>query len=151
LNSCAVNHQPTTDNKSPAPSTPQGQQAYVNRLCTFRYILLKVNLILHCQVNELTVRKAQTVILDDRESECDFIRSDETGNRQCIQVCWELTDDNRQREIDGFVSALKRFGLRQGTIVNTRNPTPPSPTDVKSPSFQHTNTDGIVAESVVPM
>jgi len=58
-----------------------------------------------------------TYYLDEREHECDFIRSDDVGNRQCVQVCWELTDDNRQREIDGLVAALKRFGLRHGTIV----------------------------------
>jgi len=55
--------------------------------------------------------------LDEHERECDFVHFDDSGKRKCIQVCWELTDDNQQREIDGLVAALKRFGLRKGVIV----------------------------------
>ena len=32
-------------------------------------------------------------------------------------MCHELTDDNKNREFDGLAAALKRFGLKSGTIV----------------------------------
>ncbi len=34
-----------------------------------------------------------------------------------MQVCYELTDDNREREFDGLASAAKRFGLKSGIVV----------------------------------
>jgi len=34
-----------------------------------------------------------------------------------IQVCYELNEDNKQREIDGLVEALKKFNLPEGTIL----------------------------------
>ena len=33
------------------------------------------------------------------------------------RVCWQLDDENRRREFDGLQSALRRFGLKSGTIV----------------------------------
>ena len=34
-----------------------------------------------------------------------------------IQVCYELNEDNKQREIDGLVETLKKFNLPEGTIL----------------------------------
>lgn len=48
--------------------------------------------------------------------ECDFVRQDVQAT-EAVQVCWELTDENRKREYDGLVAALDRFGLEEGTIV----------------------------------
>ena len=58
-----------------------------------------------------------TYFLDSSERECDFIHQSETGTCEAVQVCWNLTVDNRRREIDGLVSALKYFGLKEGTLV----------------------------------
>ncbi len=59
-----------------------------------------------------------TYFLDREERECDFIRFSETGECEAVQVCWELTDDNRKREINGLVSALKHFNLKRGTLIS---------------------------------
>jgi predicted AAA+ superfamily ATPase len=48
--------------------------------------------------------------------ECDFIVSPHS-NPSCIQVCWELTQDNQDREINGLLEALEFFNLDSGTIL----------------------------------
>ncbi len=55
--------------------------------------------------------------LDAHDCECDFVRRDENGHVEAVQVCWELTDDNERREFAGLVSALKHFGLKRGVVV----------------------------------
>ena len=58
-----------------------------------------------------------TYFLDAQDRECDFVRESEDGSYEAVQVCWELTDDNRKREFDGLTAAMRRFGLRKGVIV----------------------------------
>jgi predicted AAA+ superfamily ATPase len=48
--------------------------------------------------------------------ECDFVVSPH-GNPACIQVCWELTLDNQDREIQGLLDAMEFFNLDCGTII----------------------------------
>jgi len=48
--------------------------------------------------------------------ECDFI-VDPRGKPSCIQVCWELTHDNQDREINGLLEAMDFFKLDNGTIL----------------------------------
>jgi len=48
--------------------------------------------------------------------ECDFIlRPREMPH--CIQVCWELTADNQDREINGLLDAMEFFNQEEGTIL----------------------------------
>ncbi|MDR2144355.1 MAG: ATP-binding protein [Treponema sp.] len=51
--------------------------------------------------------------------ECDFIVNPH-GKPLCIQVCDELTVDNRQREIQGLFEAMDFFEQSEGIII-TRN------------------------------
>jgi len=48
--------------------------------------------------------------------ECDFIVSP-PEKPNCIQVCWQLTAENQDREIKGLVEAMEFFGVDKGTIV----------------------------------
>jgi len=48
--------------------------------------------------------------------ECDFIVNTRE-NPSCIQVCWELTQDNQDREINGLLEAMDFFNLDYGTIL----------------------------------
>jgi predicted AAA+ superfamily ATPase len=48
--------------------------------------------------------------------ECDFIINPR-GKPSCIQVCWELTHDNQDREINGLLEAMDFFNLNNGTII----------------------------------
>ncbi|MCX6778581.1 MAG: ATP-binding protein, partial [Candidatus Micrarchaeota archaeon] len=36
---------------------------------------------------------------------------------EAIQVCYELHEDNKKRELDGLVEAVKTFGLSGGLIL----------------------------------
>lgn len=53
--------------------------------------------------------------LDKRE--CDFIIKDKTKITEAIQVCYEFNDENREREINGLVDAMKKFKLKEGIII----------------------------------
>jgi len=48
--------------------------------------------------------------------ECDFIVGPH-GKPSCIQVCWELTHDNQDREINGLIEAMDFFNTDRGTIL----------------------------------
>ena len=61
--------------------------------------------------------KDLTYYHDEKDRECDFIVEKDDGLFSAIQVCHELTDDNKNREFDGLAAALKRFGLKSGVIV----------------------------------
>ncbi len=54
-----------------------------------------------------------------RESagECDFVV--QRGNKvdELVQVCWELTKENRSREIDGLLAASEATGCRNCRII----------------------------------
>jgi hypothetical protein len=52
----------------------------------------------------------------DGNSECDFIYK---LNEEyfAIQVCYEINGDNQEREINGLISALRFFNLREGVII----------------------------------
>lgn len=53
----------------------------------------------------------------DEKSECDFIVK--KGNQICmaIQVCWQLTSDNLEREINGLKNAMNTVSLENGFII----------------------------------
>ncbi len=52
----------------------------------------------------------------DGHSQCDFIyKIDETY--AAVQVCFQLNDDNQEREIKGLLSALHFFELSHGLII----------------------------------
>jgi len=51
------------------------------------------------------------------KNECDFIIKESIGNVSAIQVAWELTDENRQREYGGLIEACKSLNKPDGTII----------------------------------
>ena len=53
-------------------------------------------------------------------NECDFVVLEKGGVVQAIQVCHELTDDNRRRELGGVRAAMTRFGIKRGLIITRR-------------------------------
>ena len=65
---------------------------------------------------ELFRRNTEMYYFKDK-NECDFIIKDGTRVKCAFQVCWELTERNRKREISGLVEACKALGLRAGVIM----------------------------------
>lgn len=49
--------------------------------------------------------------------ECDFITRDAEGRLACIQVCYELADENREREVRGLSEACRMAGADHGLIL----------------------------------
>ena len=51
------------------------------------------------------------------KKECDFIVKEKNAITKAIQVCYELTEDNKKRELDGLVEAIENFDLTEGVIL----------------------------------
>jgi Predicted ATPase (AAA+ superfamily) len=51
------------------------------------------------------------------DKECDFLVKEENKITQAIQVCYNLTEENKNREIDGLLEALEAFDLPEGLIL----------------------------------
>ena len=49
--------------------------------------------------------------------ECDFIIKEGMRITRCIQVCYELTAENKEREVKGLISAMKKFNVKEGYVV----------------------------------
>ncbi len=66
----------------------------------------------------LELRRAGKEIFYFRgEKECDFIVKEKNAVTKAIQVCWEVNEDNKKREIDGLTEAMEKFHLTEGLIV----------------------------------
>ena len=50
-------------------------------------------------------------------SECDFVEVVSDKPERLVQVCWELTVDNEERETGGLTAAMRFFGKKNGIIV----------------------------------
>lgn len=49
--------------------------------------------------------------------ECDFVTVDKGVVNQAVQVCYQIDEDNKEREFNGLKEAMKRFNLTEGVIV----------------------------------
>lgn len=49
--------------------------------------------------------------------ECDFVLREGIKIKEAIQVCYELTTENKSREVNGLIEAMEKFGLKQGLIL----------------------------------
>lgn len=65
-------------------------------------------------------RKSDEIYYFSEKNECDFVAFENGKITGCIQACYELNNDNLQREINGLSEALDFFNLQEGVIV-TRN------------------------------
>jgi len=54
---------------------------------------------------------------DNYHKECDFVIKRTQKITDAYQVCHELTFENRDREINGLIAALKEFNLKEGIIL----------------------------------
>ena len=62
-------------------------------------------------------RKYEEIYYFSEKGECDFIVSEKEIVQQVVQVCYDLNQDNLERELNGLYEALDFFGMEQGTIV----------------------------------
>lgn len=62
-------------------------------------------------------RKELDVYTFKSRGECDFIVKEKGKITKAIQVCYELNNNNKTRELSGLKEAMKRFKLKKGTIL----------------------------------
>ena len=58
-------------------------------------------------------RKGRRVFYNRDKFECDFLVQEKNKIVNCVQVCYELNDDNKDREINGLIEAMKKFKLKK--------------------------------------
>ncbi|MBU2523558.1 MAG: ATP-binding protein [Nanoarchaeota archaeon] len=69
------------------------------------------NLVFNCLNND------HEVFYYFNEKECDFLIVKNKEIKQAIQVCYELNEENREREIAGLMEAMEKFKLKEGLLL----------------------------------
>ena len=62
-------------------------------------------------------RRYKEIFYFQENHECDFVIKEKEKVKKVIQVCYELNDENQDREIKGLVEAMKEFKLKEGLIL----------------------------------
>ncbi len=52
-----------------------------------------------------------------RTKECDFVAVKGNAVRSAIQVCWELTETNRERELGGLAECMADLRVKEGLVL----------------------------------
>lgn len=63
------------------------------------------------------LRRNKSVYFFKNPKECDFITEERGAITGAIQVCYELTRENRDRELGGLLGALQVHGQKEGLIL----------------------------------
>ena len=62
-------------------------------------------------------KKTKDIYYFSEKGECDFITFDKGNIQDVIQVCYDLTPDNLDRELNGIFEALNFFNAEKGKII----------------------------------
>jgi len=63
-------------------------------------------------------RQGMEVYYFEEKQECDFIvKNGDGAGFAAFQVCQELTDENRRREVGGLIAACRHLNVNEGTIL----------------------------------
>ncbi len=62
-------------------------------------------------------RKFRDIFYFKEKNECDFVLKEKDKVTDAIQVCSDFNEENKGREINGLLAALKVFGLKDGLIL----------------------------------
>ena len=62
-------------------------------------------------------RKWKDIFYFRDNNECDFVIKQKDAIIQAIQVCFDFTQENKEREIKGLISAMNQFNLTTGLIL----------------------------------
>ncbi len=64
-------------------------------------------------------RRGEEVFYFRGQGECDFLVKKGIKIKQAVQVCYELTETNRKREINGLLEVMKKYHLKEGIIITS--------------------------------
>ncbi|MDP3927819.1 MAG: ATP-binding protein [Bacteroidota bacterium] len=62
-------------------------------------------------------RRWKDVFYYTDKCECDFVVFEKKKATKLFQVCWQVTEDNIGREMEGLKDAMTFFGLNEGQII----------------------------------
>lgn len=62
-------------------------------------------------------RKYKEIFYFKQEHECDFVVKEQGKLKEAIQVCYQVTYENREREIQGLKEAMKTLKIKEGMIL----------------------------------
>lgn len=62
-------------------------------------------------------KKHKDIFYFNEKGECDFLVKEGAKISEAVQVCYDLNDDNKDREIHGLIEAMNKFKLKEGTII----------------------------------
>jgi predicted AAA+ superfamily ATPase len=62
-------------------------------------------------------RRYKEIFYFREKNECDFVIKDNTKIKEVIQVCYNLTRGNKDREVKGLIEAMDKFKLKKGFIL----------------------------------
>lgn len=62
-------------------------------------------------------RKDKEIFYYSEKNECDFIIRKGNKITEAIQVCYDLNENNKEREIKGLKEAMNKFNLKEGLIL----------------------------------
>jgi hypothetical protein len=61
--------------------------------------------------------KFSEIFYHREKKECDFVIKEGLNITSAIQVCYELTDENKKREVEGLIEACKIHSLSNGLLL----------------------------------
>ena len=64
-----------------------------------------------------SLNKNNDVFYYSNKNECDFLLVKNKTVTNAIQVCYDLNEDNREREISGLKEAMNKFKLNEGLLL----------------------------------
>jgi len=62
-------------------------------------------------------RKYNEIFYFQEKNECDFVIKEKTKITKVIQVCYDLNEQNKDRELNGLLEAMEKFKLKKGLIL----------------------------------
>lgn len=62
-------------------------------------------------------RKTKEIYYFNEGKECDFAIADKGKITSLYQVCWQLDEDNTERELYGLIEAMDYFGIKTARII----------------------------------
>jgi uncharacterized protein len=62
-------------------------------------------------------RRGKEIYYHQEKNECDFLVKEKDKITEAIQVCYKVTTENKEREINGLIEALKKHNLKNGIIL----------------------------------
>ena len=62
-------------------------------------------------------RRGSDIYYHRGKRECDFLCAENLKVNQAIQVCYELNDETKERELQGILEAMKEYKLKTGLIL----------------------------------